>query len=325
MQLYVTNPRISSGENSFVALSAVTLICALLLTSCARASSQPDGGISPLAYPAAADGNAVGGSGPTILIGYTKDDLKLNPISSFMYFVPLISPTFVDRETSARNEQQTGVISYESDVTSNSFHVTCEFAIWGKGFHQTTFDLAGTIAANAEAIGKKNALANVLDYIRLEGDGVGRIEVKGTIDGTTQTVTEVDLQFNARGHRSPVTVGIYDIKKKNGTYAYENRSNQVVARVNSLVFKRTEKTPHMGIKVASITGATKSEGLLSNIRGSISNLFITPPIVTKLGNDTMLSFGYTLLKKEPSFTFPKATNIRKDGTAVAEADAPQGK
>ncbi len=37
-----------------------------------------------------------------------------------MYFVPLISPTLVDRETSVNNEQRIGFISYKRKVDSKS-------------------------------------------------------------------------------------------------------------------------------------------------------------------------------------------------------------
>jgi hypothetical protein len=40
-------------------------------------------------------------------------------------------------------------------------------------------------------------------------------------------------------------------------------------------------------------------------------LFITPPKVTKLGNNTMLEFGDALLQKKAAFTFPKAKNIKE--------------
>ncbi len=55
-------------------------------------------------------------------------------------------------------------------------------------------------------------LTNMLDYIKVEGEGFGRIDVKGTITGSTTTVTEVDMHFKGRGRNSPVTVGLYSIK-----------------------------------------------------------------------------------------------------------------
>ena len=86
------------------------------------------------------------GNGPTLLLDYGKEGVMKNPISTFMYFVPLISRTMVERETSADNDQQVGMITYEKKVTQGSFHVVCEFEISGKGFHKTTFDAEGMIA-----------------------------------------------------------------------------------------------------------------------------------------------------------------------------------
>ena len=121
----------------------------------------------------------------------------------------------------------------------------------------------------------------------------------------------MDIQFNTRDHKSPVTIGLYDIKPKDGEYKYENRSNEVVARVNTLSFKKTKKNTRMGIKVASISDTGESEGFFSGLKGTIANLFIKPTKVDKLGNTTMLEFGYALLQKNTTFTFPKAKNIKE--------------
>jgi hypothetical protein len=159
-------------------------------------------------------------------------------------------------------------------------------------------------------------LTNMLDYIQFKGEGFGRIEVTGTITGSIQTVTEVDVWFNAGGHKSPVTIGLYDVKPRDGQYRYENRSNQVVARVNSLLFKKSERDPRMGIKVASVSKSPDFDVFWASIKGAIANLFIRPPLVDKLGNDTMLDFGYAVLKQKSEFVFPKAKNIQKDRIVV---------
>jgi hypothetical protein len=258
------------------------------------------------------------GSGPTILMGYSKAGFKKNHMSSFLYFIPLISPTVVYREISANNEQQVGIISYEKQVDSESFTVVCEFEITGKGFHKYTFDTAGMVAEHRDELNNGESLKNMLDYIKYEGEGFGRIEVKGMMTGSTPRVTEVNMQFNARDRKSPVTVGLYDIELKDGKYKYENRSNQSVARVNALIFKKTDKTPRMGIKVASVSDSAEHEGFFSRIKGTFANLLITPPKVSQLGNETMMNFGYTLLEKKGAFTFPKATNIREDRLAVSD-------
>ena len=238
-----------------------------------------------------------------------------------MYFVPLISRTIVDREISAENDQQVGITRCEKKVTSESFNAICEFEILGRGFHKTTFDAEGMIETHIADAEKGKSLTHILDYIKIEGEGFGLVEVKGTLTGSAPAVVEVSVEFNARGHKSPVTVGLYDIKPKEGQYKYENRSNQIVARVNSLVFKKTEKTPRMGITLASITDQSVSEGLYSAVKGVIANLFIRPPRVAKLGNETMLDFGRALLEHKSTFTFPKAKNIKEEKRIAAAGSA----
>lgn len=260
----------------------------------------------------AADGDdAVEESGPTLLMSYSRETFEKNPIASFMYFVPLIAPTNVDNVSSVDNDQRVGIISHTLTEKSDSFRVVGEFEILGSGFHMNTFESAGMIATHTEELEKGEALTDMLDYIKFDGEGLGVVEVKGVIRGAERTVTEVSIQFNARGHKSPVTIGLYDIKPKDVEYKYENRSNQIVARVNSLTFKRTEQKPTMGIKIASIAKAGKPAGVLGNIKGVLVNLFLEPPEVDELGNSTMLEFGEALLHKKGSFTFPKAKNIRE--------------
>jgi hypothetical protein len=314
MYFYVIHTRVLFRNSRLITLFAAAFVCTYLLTPCVGLSIDPNGGINLLHESSSIDGNnpANDSSGYTVLLSYSKETFKENPISSFMYFVPLISPTAVYRETSANNTQQVGIITYERKMTSKSFSVICEFEILGKGFHKNTFEPAGMMALFIGELKEGQSLTNMLDYIQFEGEGFGRIEVKGTIAGSAQTVIEMNMQFNAKGHKSPVTIGLYDVQPRDGQYTYENRSNQVVARVNSLVFKKSEKDPRMGIKVASISKSPDSEGFWDGIKGAIANLFIRPPKVDKLGNDTMLEFGYALLKQKPEFTFPKAKNIREN-------------
>lgn len=318
MHLYAINPRVPLRNNRLIALFAAVFICIFFLTPCVGLSPDLNGGISVHRDPSAAIGNnpANDSSGPTVLLSYSKETFKKNPISSFMYFVPLISPTGVDRQTSANNKQRVGIVTYERKGTSKSFSVVCEFEILGKGFHKNTFDPAGMMALFIDEMEEGESLTNMLDYIKFEGEGFGRIEIIGTITGSIQTVTEMNMQFNAREHKSPVTIGLYDVEPRDGQYKYENRSNEVIARVNSLLFKKSEKDPRMGIKVASISKSPDSEGFWASIKGAIANLFIRPPRVDKLGNDTMLDFGYAMLKQKSEFTFPRAKNIRETRVAA---------
>jgi hypothetical protein len=296
-------------------LTLGTFICIFLLTPCVGISSDSNGRISDHREASVAQDS----NGPTMIMSYNQEKFVKNPIASFAYFVPLIAPSLVDNISSVNNEQQVGIISHEILVDSESFHVTCEFQILGSGIHMNTFDSAGMIAAQTDVLKKRKTMTNLLDYIKFDGEGFGIIEVKGTITGSTRIVTEVDIKFNAGGHKSPVTVGLYDIKPKDGEYNYENKSNMVVARVNTLAFKKTTETiPRMGIKVASISDPAGSEGFFSGLKAAIANLIIKPPTVTKLGNTTMLEFGDALLQKKPTFTFPKAKNIK--ASKIVEID-----
>jgi len=324
MQLYRLNLGVRIRNDGLIVLGTLLALHLLLLESCNRSIAEPDRGMDDRRDESVADSHdaATGDDGPTLRISYRKENFIKNPIGSFMYFVPLIAPTLVDNISSVNNEQQIAIISNNIKVSSTSFLVTCEFEISGSGFHMNTFDPNGMIAVQTDELKKGEKLTNMLDYIKLDGDGCGRIEVKGQIADSVKTVTEVEVQFNARGHKSPVTIGLYDIKPEEGEYKYENRSNEVVAQVNTLIFKKAEETPRMGIEIASLTKKGASAGILEIIKGSIANLFIKPLKVDKLGNTTMLEFGDALLQKKTTFTFPKAKNIKE--SKVVEIEQPSG-
>jgi hypothetical protein len=255
-------------------------------------------------------------NGPTVLLNYDSRSAEKNTSSSFLYFVPLVSPTLVDVETSADNEQKVRTVSYERNITTKSFYVSCEFEMQGKGFYKNTFNPEEVIAICLKEKKPGEPITNALDYIKFEGEGLGRIEVKGTITGSTQTVTEIDVHFNARGRKSPVTIGLYTIDAENGQYKYENKYNKIIARVATLTFRRSASEPRMGVKLVSVNKTENLNGYWGRIKGAIANFFIEPPVVSKLGNDTMLDFGLALLQKQPSVTFPKANNIRTNKTAA---------
>ncbi len=134
-----------------------------------------------------------------------------------------------------------------------------------------------------------------------------------------------------RGKKSPVTIGLYDIKPVKGKYEYKRRSKEKVARVNSLKFKAGQADPKMVIEVASIRNKNSKEGLLCKVKGSIANLFIPPIKVSESGNGTMLDFGYALYRGQDLFTFPVASNLKskpkstKPGMAVIAGMTGRGK
>lgn len=275
--------------------------------------------VPPAVPPSLTDGDAdvAACNGPTVRLSYGPKTLETSRMSSFMYFVPLISPVAVGRETGVRNDQRVAVVSYDRRVTSKSFCVTCEFEMLGDGFTRYLFDPTGMIATRAAALTKGDTLANVLEYIHFEGTGFGSLRIRGSVDDGVETVREVDLRFNERGRRSPVTIGLYDVKCDDGRYRYENRCDELVARVNTLTFKRSEKPPRMDITVASI-GRKKAGGFFGQVKGALTNLFLKPVSVDPRGNDAMLQFGYALLRQEPAFTFPKAGNLKEFQIAAAD-------
>jgi hypothetical protein len=212
------------------------------------------------------------------------------------------------------------IISYEKNVTSKSFYVNCEFEMEGDGFFKTIFNSEEVInIINSEDQKPNEPMTNALDYIKFEGDGLGRMEIRGTITGTKETVTEIDVHFNARGHKSPVTIGLYDIKPKNGQFKYENKYNEKIARIATLTFKKTDGDPRMGIKVISVNKASKPDSYIGKVKGTIANFFLNPPKVSRVGNDTMLNFGLALTKKQTAFTFPKAANLREFRKVTADS------
>ena len=257
-------------------------------------------------------------NGPTVLIDCSEEGFRKNPAAAFMYFVPLISSTPVESKISLNNKQQAAFTSYKRKIYAKSFYVSCEFQMQGKGSQKNTFDPMEMINKNKECAKEGQTLTNMLDYIKFDGEGYGRIEVKGRTAGSKETVTEVNVHFrNSIWQKSPVTIGLYSIKPVDGEYKYENRYNKLIARVDTLTFKRSKTKPKMGITIASLHGDTKSNGIWGNIKGTIANFFIKPLKVSKLGNNTMLDFGYALLKEKRTFTFPKAENLKVESKAAS--------
>ncbi len=308
----------SSAQGSIASGDQAAPVVASMVATSSQASpvaggSMKDANLTP------ADSN-----GPTVQLSYGQGMLEKNPMRSFMYFVPLISPVAVGGGISLENGQQAAIISYERRITPRSFCVACEFEMSGKGFNRYTFDPSGMIALRiAESRKSKGEpLSHVLDYINFEGEGFGRIQIKGTIAGGVETVTEVELEFNARGRKSPVTIGLYELKAKNGQYRYENRSGEIVARVNSLTFKKSEN-PRMDITVASIGKKARTNGPVEQLKAAIANLFIKPVKIDPLGNETLLHFGYALFEQRPTFTFPKAGNLKESTILAYREPAPE--
>ena len=156
-------------------------------------------------------------------------------------------------------------------------------------------------------------LEHQLRSITVAGAARGRVEVKGTITNGFRTVNEVELRFNAEGQTSPVAIALCDVRYVGGQYRLVN---EMVARVNTLTFRRKTGPPMMEVSVASVKNKGAGDGLWQNLKGSLkgvaANLAIEPLTVDAVGHRTMLDFGQALATGAPSFTFPRAKNLTKN-------------
>jgi hypothetical protein len=257
-------------------------------------------------------------TGPTVYLDYEDQQQKDNSVASFMYFVPMISTVLVESDSSPQNSQKVKMISSRRTSNDKEFKIVCEFEIWGCGYHENFFDFGDIIAKDQDSVPKGKPLKNIIEYIRFEGSGCGRIEVKGEKVNGTEKVTDVKVVFNNNDRTSPVTVGLYSVKPKDGQYKFENRYDIKTARVNTLTFEATKDDQRMDISLASLSDGCAIEGFYSRLKGKIANLFIEPVRVNPQGNKAMLDFGYALYRKQASFTFPKAKNLKTDHTSKKE-------
>ena len=261
-------------------------------------------------------------TGPKVSLACSDNPKKKTPVADFMYFVPLTSLADVEVKINKNNTQTTWLNKCKRKTGIWSFKVVCDFTIEGKGTQVTVFDPAQIIERTLESDKNKNKkkqkLAHLLEYIRFDGAGCGKLVIKGDIKKGTEYVRQVVVSFNEKGHKSPVTAGLYDVKAVGGEprFRYENRTNNIIARINSLTFNKTvpgkknKDIPKLAMSLASIYDKNHKNGILGSLKAVVANLFIEPIEITAVGNDAMLDFGYAIYKEQQNFVFPKATNIK---------------
>lgn len=249
-------------------------------------------------------------TGPTIHLADGPNAI-LNPAANLMYIVPLVSPTLVENLCSKDNQQVAKILSLQRNFKKNDFRLVCEFDLQGSGSFTNAYEPNSMIAYWIPLNKPGKPMTNMLDFIKLEGSGCGSVEVTGKTVKGQREVTTVRVHFNARGAKSPVSIGLYNLIPQDGRYEYANRCNPLIARVNNLTFRKTDpdSKPTMLVEVASIVGAEEKEGFWGNLKGALANLFIPPVVVDKDGNDAMIQFGTALVNGKDSFTFPKAKNL----------------
>jgi hypothetical protein len=284
----------------------VTVLVLAALVICNLNSLSADDSLKPLNT----DVSAKDVNGPTLELSYGQGEEKINSTPNFMYFVPLISPTLVDGQTSKDNCQLSKIISRNVKTSGNDFYVECEFQMWGKGTHKNTFDSQQMIKRNIGSLKGEKPIKNVLGYIKFDGEGYGIISIEGQIIDSKPIVTKVVVDFSSREAKSPVIIGLYSVNPVNGEYKYENRFGTIVARIDTLSFERTKGNPMLAIRVESIADDEISNGFWGSVKGMIANFFIEPITINPKGNDAMLDFGLALYQSQKSYTFPIAENLK---------------
>ena len=257
-------------------------------------------------------------TGPTLQLDYGRGEPRDNPISRFMYFVPLISPEPVSVITNAGNTQCARVLSLVCRTNGQTFTATCEFKFSGTGSQQNVFDHSRKIQQREKELQAGGALKRQLSAINVAGAGSGRVEIEGTFTNGQRAVNLVQMRFNRAGQPSPVTINLQDLAWHNGAVQAQN---EMVARVNALTFRRTAGTPKMEVTLASLkrkdAGAGRWQNFVGSLKGATVNLFLPPLKVEPEGQQAMLDFGLALATEKPSFTFAAAARLKDKDTGKA--------
>jgi hypothetical protein len=259
---------------------------------------------------------ATGPAGPTLHFDYGHGEPHDNPITRFMYFVPLISPEPVSVFTNAGNTQCARVRSLTCRTNGQAFSATCEFEFTGTGSQQNVFDHTNHIQKHMKELRAGGTMKHQLGSINIADAGSGSVEIEGTLTNGRPMVNLVQMRFNSHGHASPVTINLKDFVYRDGSV---QTANEMVARVNALIFQRAAGTPKMEVTLASLKRKGAGNGLWQNFMGSLKgttvNLFLPPLTVEPEGQQAMLDFGLALATQKPMFTFPVATRLK--GTAIS--------
>lgn len=253
-------------------------------------------------------------SGPTLQMSYGHGEPHNNPISKFMYFVPLISPEPVAVLTNAGNTQCAEVLSLVCHTNGMNFSATCEFDFVGRGSQQNIFDHTNNIQNHMQELLAGDPLKHQLGSINVADAGSGSVEMEGTFTNGQPLVNMLKLRFNRQGRTSPVTINLMDFVYHDGSIQVEN---EMIARVNALTFHRTTGTPKMEVSIASLKRKGAGNGLWQNFVGGLKgvtvNLFLPPLAVEPEGQQALLDFGQALVTQKPTFTFPFAARLKSTG------------
>jgi hypothetical protein len=288
--------------------AAAAIVISLVLAG----ALLPGASALPMTIAAASDSQPpVVPHGPTLHLTAERGNGTGDPVVDFMYFVALISPEPVSMLQSPGNTQRTRLLKATRHVFGSSFTVSGEFEFDGNGYQRNVFDHSAKIRQNDNKLRNGGLLDHQLGSISVEGAGLVTIEVEGHLTEGRPEVTEVRIRFGGRGRPSPVTIDLYDVRYVGGSV---QRLNEIVARVNTLTFRRQSGPAKMELSVASVkrkdAGDSSWENLVGKVKATAANLILDPVDVDALGNEAMLRFGLALAQQTPEFTFPIAKNLR---------------
>jgi len=253
-------------------------------------------------------------AGPTLHFDYGRGPAMINPVSKFMYFVPLVSPEFITLYTNAGNSQHVRIVSYTKRAKAKTFHAECEFEFIGAGSMQNVFDDTPAIHRHDKELKAGKTVPHQIKYISVEGTGMGTLEIDGVLTNGTPRVTTVQMRFNSHGRSSPVKIDLVDMTLRKGVIQFQN---ETVARVNTLTFQQQCADPRMEVTLDSVKRKnapdTVWQNFLGGVKGIAANAFLPPIKVTPEGNQTMMDFGQALAAEETTFTFPYAERLKNTG------------
>lgn len=250
-------------------------------------------------------------TGPALHLDYGSQAGLSNPVDCFMYFVPLTSLTSLAVTTEPDTTFSASITSWTTKQQGNVIRVQCDFQITGQGVYCASYCPQEMIRSQLANKPNTREVTKILEWIRLDGPCLGRIEGFGKIVNGNIQMESLEVSFDRDNSTSPVEVSLYDVRRKDGEFLFENRKNCLVARVNSLKFNQDQDgSPRMSVEIASLKKHEGKEGLFSRLTAIIANVLFTSTPIAQTGNATMMDFGTALYKKQPVFTFPYASNIK---------------
>jgi hypothetical protein len=261
-------------------------------------------------------GERTSATGPTLHLDYGGTDAwgssRTNRLSDLMYFVALISREPVSTHESSGNTQRAKVLSLKRHDTAKSFLVTCQFEISGEGQHENRFDQSAVIREQEESMKRGAIVDRLLHSILVDGAGTLTVEVEGQRTGSGPVVSEVRLRFSGLTQGSPVLIELYDVRYASGVF---RRVNEMLARVQSLTFRKQPGPTQMEVTVTSVRRKSARdnawENFVGGVKGTIANWVMPPIPVAAAGHQAILDFGLALTALAPSFTFPHARNLKE--------------